>query len=217
MSNEMMIDIDDAVRAQQLKAVWDKYGQWVIGIVAIIIIATAVGVFWNNMLNKQLADQTSQLLTVLQNEADNTDTAKTLNALDKEANFPLKAVVSLYRAQKLEQGKDLKAAQDAYESMIGQKRLPVMIQNLARVHYARLGIIQKQDAKKLLTVLEPVANGTAAFNASAMELKGLLLVQEGKQDEANKIFNILASSSEVPGTLRQRAKSQIRYEEKNAQ
>ena len=215
--SELMIDVDDAVRAQQMKALWDKYGQWVVGIIVVAVLATGIGAVWHNVLNKQLTAQTNQLLTILQDEAENPDTAKTLAKLNKEANFPLKAVVGLYRAQKLEQGKDIKGAQKVYNDMISQKRLPEMMRDLARVHYVRLGIIQSQDAKKLLKTIDPVADKDTAFQASAMELKGLLLRQTGKNGEANKIFATMSTNSEIPGTLRQRAKSLIRDEGTHAQ
>lgn len=214
--SEMLIEVDDALRAQQLKALWDKFGRWVVGIIVVAILATAVGTVWHNVLNKQLTAQTNQLLTVLQDEAEKPDTLKTLAKLNKEADFPLKAVVGLYRAQKLEQSKDIKGAQKVYNDMISQKRLPEIVRDLARVHYVRLGIIQSQKADKLLKTIEPVAAKDTAFNSSALELKGLLLRQSGKNDEANKIFSTLSTNSQIPGTLRQRAKSLIREEGDNA-
>jgi hypothetical protein len=216
MTDPMMLEIDDELRARQLKAFWDKYGQWLIGLVLIVIISTTVGVVWHNMLDQNLTKQTNELLLILQNETkqpDHTqDTAKTLADLNKEADFPLKAVVGLYRAQKLEQGKDLKAAQDVYKDMMSQPRLSKIVQDLARVHYVRLGVVQQQDAKMLLATIEPlVKDDNAAFRSSALELKGLLLVQSGKQDEANKIFNQLSADDNAPNSLRQRAKSMISY------
>lgn len=215
--SEMMIDVDDALRAQQMKALWDKYGRWIIGLVVIALLTVGIGTVWHNILNKKLTQQTNQLLTILQNEAEDKNTAKTLEKLHKQSDFPLKSVVGLYRAQKLEQGKDIKGAQKVYKEMTTQKRLPQMIRDLAIVHYVRLGIIQSQDAKKLLKVIDPVASKATAFQASAMELKGLLLRKSGKNDEANKVFATLSTNSEIPGTLRQRAKSLIREEGTNAQ
>ena len=210
--SDFMIDVDDALRAQQLKALWDKYGRWIVGIVIITLLTVSVGSVWHHFLNKKLTEQSNALLTVLQDEAENPNTAKTLAKLNKEANFPLKSVIGLYEAQKLEQGKDLKGAQIVYKNMIDQKRLPSMIRELASVHFVRLGIIQSQDAKKLLKIITPIADSDTTFQASAMEMKGLLLRQTGKNEEANKVFATLSTNSEVPGTLRQRAKSLIREE-----
>jgi hypothetical protein len=216
MTDPMMLEIDDELRARQLKAFWEKYGQWLIGLMLIVVIATAVGVIWHNVLNDALTKQTNELLLVLQNETKQPDhtqeTAKTLADLNKEADFPLQAVVGLYRAQKLEQGKDLKAAQDVYKNMMSQPRLSKIVQDLARVHYVRLGVVQNQDAKDLLATIEPlVKDDNASFRSSALELKGLLLVQSGKQAEANKIFTQLTSDDNAPNGLRQRAKSMISY------
>ncbi len=211
--SDMLLEVDDAIRAQQMKALWDKYGQWLIGIVVGIVIATTVGVIWRNVLDSKLTAQTNELLVILQNEAEKSDTEKKLASLHEEASFPLKAVVDLYRAQKLEQAKDLKATQDAYKEMMTQRRLPQIVQNLARVHYVRLGIIQNQKPDALLEVINPVADKEAApFHSSAKEMKGLLLQQQGKHKEANAIFTALSSDSTIPGTMRQRAKALVSYE-----
>jgi hypothetical protein len=211
--SEILMEVDDAIRAQQMKALWDKYGQWIIGIVVGVVIATTVGVIWRNVLDSKLTAQTNELLAILQNEAEKSDTEKKLSALHDESNFPLKSVVDLYRAQKLEQAKDLKATQAAYKEMMTQRRLPEIIQNLARVHYVRLGILQDQKADELLDVIQPVASkDTAPFHASALEMKGLLLQQQGKNKEANEIFTKLSTDSTIPGTMRQRAKALVSYE-----
>lgn len=210
--SELMIDVDDALRAQQLKALWDKYGYWVAGVVVAAVLAVGAGGLWYRHLDARLTDQTNRLLTILQEESGNPDTIKSLATLDKEAEFPLKSVTGLYHAQKLEQGKDLAAAQNVYHDMISRKRLPRMVRDLARVHYVRLGLVQSQPAEKLLAAIQPATETNATFRASAMELKGLLLRQLGKKDEANKIFAALSTDSEVAGTLRRRAASLIQQD-----
>jgi hypothetical protein len=215
MTDPMMIEIDDELRAQQLKEFWGKYGQWLVGIVLIVVIATTVGVIWNNVLNNNLTKQTNGLLLVLQQETDHADMAKTLQDMNREADFPLKAVIGLYRAQKLEQAKDLKGAQDVYKDMMDQPRLSHIVQNLARVHYVRLGVILQQDAATLIKTLEAVTkDDNASFRPSALELQGVLLAQQGKHDEANKIFNQLSSDADAPASLRVRAKSMVSYDSK---
>lgn len=210
--SELMIDIDDAMRAQQMKALWNKYGHWLVGTVAIVLLATIIGLVWHNRLNHRLTEQTNQLLTLLQDEAETPDTTQKLAQLHKDASFPLKSVVGLYRAQKLEQADNLKTAQEVYKEMVDQRRLSPMVRELASLHYVRLGILQGQKADQLLPVINPVADNGQAFRASAQELKGLLLRDSGKIAEANKIFTALSTNAEISATLRQRAKSLIQEE-----
>lgn len=218
--SESLMEIDEAVRAQQMHALWSRYGQWLIGFAVVSVIATIIGVIWHRHVNAALEDQTGRLLTVLQNEAESPDTAKKLGDLAKKTDLPLQGVATLYQAQKLEQAKDLKGAQQLYGTMIEQRRLPEIIRNLSRVHFARIGLVIGDKPEALLPVLDPVAGNITGkkqtpFHYSALELKGILLVAQGKQDEANTIFTELSSNSDVPGTMRARAKGMVHYGDKN--
>lgn len=211
--SDTLLDIDNAMRIQKMQMAWAKYRVFIIGFILAALIATAAGMFWYKQMNQAYLNQSAQLLTVLRDEAGNDNTVRDLDALSKTADLPLKAIVSLYHAQKLEQKNDLKAAQAVYASLMQETTLPPALGNLARVHYARIGVINGDDPAILHTTLDPITRTPqTAFYATGTELKAILLLREGKVDEANKIFTELSTDSTIPGTLRQRAKSMIRYE-----
>lgn len=214
--SDMLLEIDEALRAQQIKALWDKYGQWIITAAVAIVVATAVGTWWHAHTNTLLAKDTAELMTLLQNEAENDSTAEKLAAMGKTTHAPLNTLVSLYEAQKLEQANGLKAAQSAYQSIIKDGKAPAVMRDLARVHYVRLGLVLNDKPETLLPVIEPLAKSRTSFKGTALEMKGLLLIKQGKTQEANTLFEILSKDEAVPSTLRQRARSMIHYEAGNA-
>lgn len=207
--SDMLLEVDEALRAQQLKALWEQFGQWIIGLAVLAVIGTAVGVTWHNHTNKVLGEQTAQLLTILQNEATSSDTPQQLEALAKKSNLPLQVVAGLYQAQKLEQGNDLKAARQAYGTLMKQSGGPKVLRDLARVHFVRLGMVQKDKPEDLLAAIEPLTAENSFFHASAMEMKATLLVQQGKTKEADAIFSHLAVEQSAPDSIRARAKSMM--------
>lgn len=217
--SDILLEVDEALRNQKIKQVWDKYGYWIIGVVVAAILATAIGAYWHAHVTRTLEVQTAELLTVLQNEAEDSDTIQKLAALSSETRAPLNAVVDLYHAQKLEQAGSIKPAQDAYKAVIDNKQAESITRDLARVHYVRLGLVAygqddvASDAAELLTVIEPVTKKTSAFHGTALELKGLVLLKQDKTQEANAIFKALSEDETVPTSLRNRAKTLVTYDE----
>lgn len=213
--SEFLLEVNDALRAKQIEAMWQKYGQAVIGVVVAAVIATSIGVAWNSHMNKVLAEDTDKFLSIMENK-DEKALAENLATLSKSAHQPLKGLIDFILAQKQEESNDLKAAAKSYLNIANQSQLPEATRSLARLNYVRLGIVTGENPKSLMTAIEPLVKEKNGFHASALELKGLLLQEKGKIEEANAIFEGLASNSNVPGTLRQRAKALIQHEAQNA-
>lgn len=216
MSDNMLLEVEDALRAQQIKALWDKFGQWLIGAVIIIVLGTAVGVIWHGHTTSALSQQTAQLLAFLESDVDGKAAESDLAALSAKTDMPLKVIAELYRAQKLEKAKDLKGAQSVYADIAKQGGTPDIMKDLAQLHVVRIGVAMDQKAEDLLPQLDKLTADDAPFRASAMELKGLLLQKQGKNDEANAVFSALSKNDDAPPSLRNRAKALISYEDKNA-
>lgn len=212
--SDILLEIDEALRNQRIKQLWEQYGQWIVGVIVAVILATAIGAIWHAHVTKKLEEQTAELLTILQNEAESGDTLEKLAALEPQTRAPLNAVVSLYRGQKLEQGGDTVAAQNIYEAIVNNTKAEAITRDLARVHYVRLGLVNDDaDFDKLLAVIDPVTKPRAAFKGTALELKGLILSKQGKTAQANELFTALSNDETVPTSLRNRAKTLITYDE----
>lgn len=209
---DMMLEVNDELRAQQIKALWAKYGQWAIGLFVATVLATALGSFWHNHKNRQLEGGTDQLLALLQTESK--DTAAALGKLQTTAHAPLKAVIALQRAQRLEQDAKAAEARTAYQQIADDRSAPDMLRDLARLHTVRLGLVAKDKPETLLAQLEPLTADKSAFRPSALEMKAILLQQQNKNTEANAILRDLSTDATAPATLRQRALTLISNEAK---
>lgn len=214
--SDMLLEVEDALRAERLKAFWQRYGQWLTMLAVLAVLLTAVGSFWFNRTNARLEAQTDQLFQTLQDGAEPAQQLATLQKLAKETQLPLKAIVLFQSAQKQEQMQKAADARNSYRSIASMTRLPAVMRDLAALQGVRLGMLGDEKSARLLRELQPIASATSPFRASALELKGLLLVKEGKIAEANKIFNNLSTDVTVPGSLRERAKAYIRPEGQDA-
>jgi len=63
MAAEMLLkDADDALRQDQLKALWDEWGSTIIGVALMVIFGTMIGVGWQSWQYKLHTTQTSALI-----------------------------------------------------------------------------------------------------------------------------------------------------------
>ena len=216
--SDIMLEVDDEMRSQQLKAMWARYGQWIIGLFVVTVLATAIGVAWFNYINGKLEKDTDRLLNVLQQEdPQSKETLASLAELQKKATAPLRTIAAMQNAQRLEQAGDIKATTNVYQSIMDDKKAPKPYSQLATVHRVRLGLVLKEDASKLMSLIDPLTAEGSNFRASAQELKAVLLVQQGKQQEANKVLEQLSTDVTAPNTLRLRAQTMMSYGTGNAQ
>lgn len=216
--SEIMMEVEDALRAEKLQALWARYGGLLIGFVIGTILLTTGFVIWRNVMDTRYADQSKAVINVLQSKATAADTAGQLNKLAPHTNTPLRYIAEIYAAQKYEEASDLAAAQKKYQDVMTQQNAAKSIKDLSTIHFVRLGLLLKNDPAALMPKIDALTtDAQQPFYGSAMELKGLLLREQGKQSEANNVFNTLSTTSNVPATLRNRAKSLIVYEQTHAQ
>ena len=212
MSDGLLMEVDDDLRKQQISAFWKKYGQWISGFAVAALIAVSAGTFYINYMDNKLTEQTANMLVLLEKPSDDTTIPSELADLAKTSPTPLKAVIQLQQAERLEQDKKLDEARNAYESVAAERRAPVILKQLATLHAVRLGLVTKQDTKKLLTMINPLTGDKSGFRGSALELQGMLYLQLGEKEKANTLFTKLSTDSTIPATLRQRALTFITYE-----
>jgi hypothetical protein len=199
--NNLILEIDEELRARQLKALWAKYGQTLIGTAILIVFGVAAGVFWHNAKVSTLTAQTGDLLAALQVED-----RKVMADAVENSDAPLKTVALFYAAQSDEAAKNIAAAEMNYKKASETARDPIW-RDLAVLHVVRLGLVQNKDAKPLIERVDPLTREGAPFRSSALEMKALLLQKIGKKDEANAILESLATDGTAPNTLRQRARA----------
>lgn len=212
--SDILLEVDDELRSQQIRALWARYGQFLISLAVVAVIGTAAGVFWHGHKNQRLEEQTGRLVSVLDHSGQ--PDLKAMDKLRKDTLMPLQAVVVLQLAQRQEQANELKNAERTYLKLAHKQSAPPVVREFASLNAARLGLVQGQKGNGLLREVEPLTQKNAPFRGSALELKGLILYQQGKTKQANEIFHALADDADVPNTIRQRAPSFIQDEPANA-
>jgi predicted negative regulator of RcsB-dependent stress response len=196
----MAYDLEEQEQLDELKAWWKQYGntvQWVV-LVALIVAASIQG--WRYYQYRQNA-QASMLYESLQRlSVADTKSVRAVSSqiMDKYADTPYAARAALLAAQTNYVAKDKKSATAQLEWVMGHGN-DAAIQTIAMLQLAGLKYEDKQydAALKLLQGQHDVA-----FDGLVADLKGDILVAQGKTAEAKKAYQDALSKLEPKNSFR---------------
>lgn len=206
MSNETIFrEVDEELRGDRLRALWKRFGPYVIGAAVAIVLLVAVNEGWSWWQNSQSAAASDKFYAALE-IADGSDAAAAQEAFaDVEATSPAGyATLARFREAGLlaQQGKTEEAIA-AYDALATSESNP-NLKSLALVFAANLFV----DAGDVAAVQQRVQGLTAAGNPmrnAARETVGLAEYKAGNLEAAVAAFEeILAdplSSREMVGRI----------------
>lgn len=199
MSDEIMNEINDDLRAQQLAAFWKENGNWIIGGALLAVVMTGVMVFWRGYKEDRNMAETKTMLSAL---SANDPAAIETYAKDADKNHAVIARLSA-AAILVQKGEKEKAAA-IYDDISKTTGADRSLRDLA----ALLGVGQKIDTgapADLHDALKPLMKEKSAFRFSALEMDALVFAREGKMQEAADRLTEISSNAAAPQDARARA------------
>ena len=130
--SELFREVDEALREDRAKILWQKYGNIGIAVVAAVLLATAGYVFWQDYADKRDQELTGVLLTALeQSDTDPTGAMDALAALGEDQSGRQGVLARLHEAAlRLEAG-DANGAVDIYRMVADDSGVPDAWRDLA--------------------------------------------------------------------------------------
>lgn len=201
--NEIIEEIKEDVRLEQLVKFWKKYANLIIIALLSIILITVGSVFWEHLKNQKNLKHASLYETALQ---------------ASDVNLPEKAKEILESLKNDHDGYNVMAAfKKAHLSNTSQEERFKIYLNLSEnkkveAKFRELAIIlwgyegfENQDVHSLTKHLEPIANGTSIWRQSAIELLGLLAIRQNNLKKAVELFKFLLEDRYVSPSIKGRA------------
>jgi hypothetical protein len=199
-------EVDEAVRQDQYKKLWDQYGLYALAIAVLIIAGVAAYKGWSYWQQRQAQEagaSFSQALTML----DGADAAKGKDALASLAEKGPQGYRVLARFQlaaaEAKAGDTDKAVAD-YDALSSDPNVDAILKGHATLQAATLRL-DKADYAEMQRRLKALAEGNSAWRFSARELLGLSAYRLNDMREAEKQFSALVSDQGTPPNLRERA------------
>ena len=206
MSEPLENEIDEELRRKQLKALWDRFGLYLIGTVLIIILSFG-GYEFSKYLgyknSERSSDQFESALEALANENNNQaiDLFETL--LDESNGYSGLSLFNLANIAIKEGNIDL--ALDYLDKAAKNKNLSNKINDFAilRSGYIMLESFELSDIEEKLSSL---LNSVSPFSFYAKEIIALAYYRDNRFLESSQKFNEIASDAASPRNIASRSK-----------
>lgn len=207
MSDDSFIrEVNEEIRQEQAKALWDRYGPAAILIAVLVVVGTGLFVAWEYWVETKAnssGDRFSQALT-LANSGKADESLAAFEALEKDGYgaYPLLARMRAATVQ-AEKG-DFKAAVAGFDEVAADGSIPAVIRDTARLRAAML-LVDHGTYAEVSTRVEALTADTNPLRHSAREALGLAAWKDGKFADALKLFEQISADQAAPRNARQRA------------
>ncbi|HLC09372.1 MAG TPA: tetratricopeptide repeat protein [Methyloceanibacter sp.] len=204
--SEFFREVDEAVRHEQYKKLWDRYGLFAIIGAGLLVAGVAGYKGWTYWREKEAGDagaQFTQALTFAKSgEAAKAREAFTQLAEKGPVGYRVLARFQLATAE-AKAGETDKAIA-TYDALSNDAAVDNILKGYATIQAATLKL-GGADYAEMERRLKALAEGTSPWRFSARELLGLSAYKLDNMPEAEKQFTALAGDESTPSNMRERA------------
>ena len=198
-------EVDEEVRREQLKKLWERYGHYLVA--ACIVVIAAIGAWrgyewWQAKQAAQTGAAFEQAVK-LSEAGKHQDAAAAFAKLADDGAAGYRVLARLREAAALA-ATDRKAAVAAYDAIAADNRVGQVVQDLAAVR-AGLLLVDSAPYPQILQRLEPAAAADRAFRHSARETLALAAWKAGDMAAARRWTETIMSDPQSPPGPRSRA------------
>ncbi|KQZ93882.1 hypothetical protein ASD64_02965 [Mesorhizobium sp. Root157] len=199
-------EVNEEIRKEQAKALWDRYGPILIGLALLVVLATSgyVGYrYWDESRANTSGDAYSQALR-LANEGKEADALAALADIEK-TGYGAYPVLARMRSATVKADKgDIATAVSELDAVAADGSIPQSLRDMARLRAALL-LVDNGSYADVSSRVEALAADGNALRHSAREALGLSAWKAGKATDALKLFDQIVADQAAPQNLRQRA------------
>lgn len=199
-------EVDEAVRQDKYRKLWDQYGVHVLVAAAIVVAGVAGYKGWTFWQEKRAADAGAKFSQALRME-DGADAAKAremLTALAEQGPQGYRVLARFQLAAAAAKAGETDKAVAAYDALAKDGAVDPILQDQATLQAASLRL-EQADYAEMEQRLKGLADSNSAWRFSARELLGLSAYRVKNMREAERQFSVLAEDQATPGNLRERA------------
>lgn len=199
-------EVDDMMKQERLKKIWDEYGVWIIAFMVLTVVFTGAFSVYNSWNNAAQERQTAQLIAAM--EADGFKD----NVLSTSAEYrsDLRAVAIMTAAAQYADDGDFEKTIPLYEAVKNESGADPDIRDLATVLHAQ-AVLQTDSTQSEIDVLKSglftlIGKPSSPWKYHAHLQYGLIAADiEGDYETARQHMREILAAETVPATLQEKA------------
>jgi hypothetical protein len=202
--SDIFQEVDEEVRREQLKKLWDRYGIYAVAAAFVVVAAIAAwrGYEWWQVKKAAEAGAAFEAAITLSAGGKHPEAEAAFAKIVVEGTPGYRQLARMREAAELAQY-DRKAAIAAYEKIADDGAVGPVLQELAALRAAALQIDASafDQARRLL---EPLTGADRTFRHTARELLALAAWRAGDTSAAKRWFDMITTDAQTPAATRSR-------------
>ena len=205
--SELFDEVDEEVRRDQLKRLWDQYSIYIIAGAFLIIAAVGGWRGYQYLEAKKAAEAGAAFDKAVELSEQNKHAEAEAAFAELAANGPsgYRALARLRVAGHVA-NRDPQAATKMFDDIAADSSVGVKLQDLAKIRAAGL-LLDTASYPSILQRLEPLAAPGATYRHSARELLALSAFRANDVTAARQWLDMIANDAETPASMRSRAEA----------
>lgn len=200
-------EVEQDLRRERLKAVWDRFGPYVIAIAVLIVVIVAGWRGYEAWQSNRAQEAGDTFATVIA-EADVVETesvAADLLAFADEAPDGYALLARMRAATAYHQAGATERASELFAAIAADASTPELYRDLASIRLAQIELDAGNYAAAEQAAGPLAENSLSTFHRSAQEIMGVIAYAQADYDEAERWFTTLSEAAGVAPSVRQRA------------
>ena len=203
-------EVDEELRQEHYKKLWDKYGRYVIA--AAVALVLAVGGYqawqaWQERQRESASNQYGAALSLLE-EGRSEEAETALAALGGPGDGGYAILASLQSARLKAEAGDLEGAVAIRDALAANQSAGAAFRGAATL-LSVTHQIDSGDPAELEARLQPLTEVGQAFRPPALELSALIALRNGDQEKAQERYAAIVDDIAAPTSLRTRASQML--------
>lgn len=201
-------EVDEAVRKDQLNAIVQKWGRWILGFAIVALLAFGGYLYWEHRQSIARGETAEQLITALEKaRVQPTAALPDLQRLEKEGSPAYRAMAILEQSNIKAKTGDIKGAAALVARIAQDQKLDQSLRDMALI---RQTVLEYDSLKPEVVIarMKPIVEAKdpqSSWFASAAELTATAYYQQGQYDKAGALYGRIAKLPGVTKSLQQRA------------
>lgn len=208
LTDAFIQEVNEDVKNDSLKALWDKYGLFVI---AFVVIAVSAAVSFDRIQAWRIArnqHQTQNYMAAVQNGTTAEEKISNLQKISQDNQGLFSDFAKLQIANVLlAEGKQDEAL-DALEKLAAEKQVNTEVKHVALMKLAtyRVDTLSKEDFAALL---QPILSENSSWTPMAQDLLAMSAIKNGDIDSAREIYTNLLKVKDLPENFRNKIQDML--------
>ncbi len=205
--SELFDEVDEEVRREQLKKLWDKYSIYIIAAAFLVVAGVGGWRAYQYYQAKAAAEAGAAFdkAIELSEASKHAEAEAAFNELAGKAPSGYRTLARLRAAGELA-SRDAQGAVKLYDELAADRSVGELFQEVARIRAAGL-LLDGTAYANMLQRLEPSAAPGATFRHSAREMLALSGWRNGDMVAARKWLDLIAQDGDTPPAMRSRAEA----------